>query len=75
MQNCICFATPCINLLCSAFRTREYLSEVLELRHLLRCIASHLQHALAYVSGETYSITPFLGLILVQWSFNIFVMM
>ena len=34
--------------------TREYHSKVLELFHLLQCIAAHLQHTLTWVSGEIH---------------------
>jgi len=33
--------------------TREYQPKILELLHVLQCIAAHLQHTLPWASGDT----------------------
>jgi len=53
MHNCICFTIPCINSLVPSSVTREYHFKLLELLHLLQCIAAHLQRKLVWVSRET----------------------
>jgi len=39
--------------------TREYHPKVLELLHLMQCIAAYLQRAVAWVSGETQHLNLF----------------
>jgi len=46
------FANPCITLLIPSSVTRKYHPTVLELLHLLRCIAAYLQYTLPWVSGD-----------------------
>jgi len=47
MQDCV--TNPCINLLAPPSVTRKYHPKVLELLHLLQCIAAHLQRTLPWV--------------------------
>ena len=57
-QNCVCFTNPCTNLLIPPSSTREYHPEVLELLHLLQCIATHVQriHHLGFLEGNDTSV-------------------
>ena len=54
-QNCLCLTNSRINLPVPSSVTREYHPKVLEVLHLLQCIAASLQHALDWFSGEVYT--------------------
>jgi len=49
---CVSLANPCINILAPPSVTRKYHPNVLELLHLLQCIAAHLQHTLHWVCRD-----------------------
>ena len=60
-QNCVySFTNPCINLLAPPSVTRKYHPKVLELLHLLQCIAAHSVHCLEFL--ERHNISVFLVL-------------
>jgi len=48
MLDCVCFSSPCINLV--LLLSLVYTTELL---HLLHCIAAYSQHTPTWVSGET----------------------
>jgi len=65
MQNCVSFTNHCINLLAPLSITCKYRPKVLELLHLLQCIAAHFAAYTALGFRKTFSTSLFLVLIFI----------